>query len=41
MKIVFWSSLFKIKFKNLQIFFEDGIFKISFEDQAQKFTDFF
>ena len=26
---------------NLQIFFEDWIFKITFEDQVLKFTDFF
>ena len=41
MKIVFWRSLLKIKFKNLQISYEDCILKITFEDQVQKFTDFF
>jgi hypothetical protein len=28
------------KFKNLQIFYEDCILKITFDDQVQKITDF-
>ena len=40
MKIVFWRSLFMIKFKNLQIFYEDCILKITFHDQVQNFLDF-
>ena len=30
-----------INFKNLQISYEDCILEITFEDQVQKFTDFF
>ena len=41
MKIVFWRSLLKIKFKNLQISYEDCILKITFEDQVQNLQIFF
>jgi hypothetical protein len=34
------GSLGQTKFKNLQIFYEDYILKITFDDQVQKFADF-